>query len=190
MQGQLKLNFDLELSADVLRQQLGRAVADLDIPLKLQKPVPLNLGRLRAGTVRTLALQPTRIRLEVIFERGLGLSLELSDLQFNEARQSLSARLERFAPQGFLGAGLVNGLRGMLLGGASRAANERVPGVLDVQGDKLTVDLSALVARTLQDPELRANLVKALSVMAQPDLRILNLELRDGSLWVRLSASA
>jgi hypothetical protein len=190
MQGQLKLNFDLELSADLLRHQLSRGVAELDIPLKLQKPVPLNLGRLRAGTVRTLALQPARIKLEVVFERGLGLSLELSDLRFEEAQQTLSARLERFAPQGFLGAGLVNGLRGMLLGGASRAANERVPGLLDVQGDKLTVDLSALVARALQDPELRANLVEALPTIAQPDLRILGLEVRDGSLWVRLSASA
>jgi hypothetical protein len=187
---QFSLTVELEVSPAVLRFHLARVVAALDVPLEVEKPLRLKLGHLRSGRVEALVLTSGAVHLEAAFEGGLGLKLDLTEVRLDVDAQILHVTLERLTPRGFVGAALVNPLRGALLSGATKAANARVPDLLrGVRGASLEVNLNALTQRVLEDEKLRDGLARALPLEGQTGLRVLGLEVRETGLWVRLSAA-
>lgn len=174
---QLSFSGDLEVSPAVLRFQLEQVVARVDVPLKLEKPIPLSLGRLRDGRVLGFEIEERAVRLELGFAGGLKIGVELSEVVFDAEMQVLRLTVARLTPTGFVGAALVNPLRSALLAGAARAANARVPNLLRVTGgSKLEVDLRAFLRRVLEDDSLRSALTRVLPVRADMELSISRLE--------------
>jgi hypothetical protein len=192
MTAQLTLTTELEVTADVLRLHLERAVSRLDVPLEITKPFPLKLGRLRGGRVAALHLEPGVLRLELIFERGYGVSVDLSNVQFQESNATLSLTLERLNVTGFFGAGLVGALRGVLLNGATRGVNARFPGALSAErGNRLELHLELLLRGLLSasEPQWREALTPLLPLEPNASVRVLGFALLKGALWIRVRTS-
>jgi hypothetical protein len=192
MTAQLTLTTELEVTADLLRFHLERAVSRLDIPLEITKPLPLKLGRLRGGRVAALHLESGALHLELIFERGYGVILHLSNVQFQESNATLSLTLERLNVTGFIGAGIVGALRGVLLNGATRGVNVRFPGALSAgRGNRLELHLEPLLTGLLgaSEPQWREALTPLLPVQPNASVTVLGFALLEGALWLRVRTS-
>ena len=192
MASQLTLTTELEVTADLLRFHLERAVSRLDIPLEITKPLLLKLGHLRGGRVAALHLEPGAMRLELIFERGYGVTLHLSNVQFQESDATLSLTLERLNVTGFIGAGLVGVLRGVLLNGATRGFNARFPGGLTAErGNRLELHLEPLLMGLLSasEPQWREALTPLLPLEPNARVTVLGFALLEGAMCLRVRAT-
>jgi hypothetical protein len=192
MNAQLTLTTELEVTADLLRFHLERAVSRLDVPLEIKKPLPLKLGRLRGGRVAALQIEPGALRVELIFERGYGVTMHLSDVQFQESDATLSLTLERLNVTGFIGAGIIGALRGVLLNGATRGVNARFPGALSTgRGNRLELHLEGLLMGLLStsEPQWREALTPLLPLEPNARVSVLGFALLEGALWLRVRAT-
>jgi hypothetical protein len=192
MTAQLTLTTELEATTELLRFHLERAMSRLDIPLEIKQPLPLKLGRLRGGHVSALHLELSALRLELRFERGYGVSVHLSNVEFQESDATLGLTLERLNVTGFIGAGLVGALRGVLLNGATRGVNARFPGALSTgRGNRLELHLEPLLRGLLgaSEPQWREALTPLLPLEPNASVTVLGFALLEGALWIRVRTS-
>ena len=192
MTSQLALTTELEVTTDLLRFHLERAVSRLDVPLEITKPLPLKLGRLRGGRVAALHIQPGALRLELSFERGYGVTVHLSNVEFQESDATLGLTLERLNVTGFIGAGLVGALRGVLLNGVTRGFNARFPGALSAgRGNRLELRLEPLLTGLLStsEPQWREALTPLLPLQPNARVSLLGFALLEGTMCLRVRAT-
>lgn len=191
---QLQMKLDLEISAGAIRHQLERLVATIDVPLIVPGVLPINLGRLAGGRVEAFDIDPGGLRVALSFERGrrspVRVDLRLSEVHFNEDTQTLALTLEQLKLSGLTPlSALVNPLRGQLVSGAVRAANQRVPGLLSALKDQrleLHLDVLTNHARTEAGASLKTALEPLLPAPANARLRVVALELKTDAMGLSL----
>jgi hypothetical protein len=194
---QLQLNFTLEISASVLRHHLERTVAQIDVPLVVPGMLPINLGRLAGGRIDGFAIDANAVSVALSFERGrkmpVRIEVQLTDVRFDSDTQALTLHLERLNVSGLtLLSALVNPLRGQLVKGAVRAANQRVPGLLSAKKDqRLELHVKALTAHMLTEAgsSLKTALEPLLPVPANARVRVLSVELTTASLGLSVQVA-
>ena len=197
MTDQVQLKLDLEIRADVIQHHLERLVATIDVPLVVPGVLPINLGRLAGGRVESFAIAADGLNATLSFERGrrspVRIDLRLSEVRFNSATQTLGLNLEQLIVSGLTPlSALVNPLRGQLVSGAVRAANQRVPGLLSADKDqRLELHLDVLTGRALTEAgeSLRAALESLLPVPANARVRVIGLELEMDSVAISVQVT-
>ena len=197
MNDQLQLKLDLEISASVIRHQLERLVAQIDVPLVVPGVLPINLGRLAGGRVEAFAITSNAVSATLSFERGrktpVRIELRLEHMAFNSDTQTLALTLERLNLSGLTPlSALVNPLRGQLVKGAVQAANQRVPGLLSALKDqRLELHLDVLTSHALTEAgaDLRTALEPLLPMPANARVCVLSLELKTDALGLSVQVA-
>ena len=180
------MKLDLEIRADVIRHHVERLVAQIDLPLVVPGVLAINLGSLAGGRVETFSITSEAVNATLSFERGrktpVRIELRLTGVKFYSDTQTLALTLERLNLSGLtLLSALVNPLRGQLVSGAVRAANQRVPGLLSALKDqRLELHLDVLASHALSEAgsDLRTALEPLLPMPANAQVRVLELELK------------
>ena len=180
------MKLDLEIRADVIRHHVERLVAQIDVPLVVPGVLAINLGSLAGGRVEAFAITSEAVNATLSFERGrktpVRIELRLTGVKFYSDTQTLTLTLERLNLTGLtLLSALVNPLRGQLVSGAVRAANQRVPGLLSALKDqRLELHLNVLTSHVLSEAgsDLRTALEPLLPMPANAQVRVLELELK------------
>jgi hypothetical protein len=188
---QLSFQVELEVSSAVLRHQLEQVVAVMDVPLRLEKPIGLTLGRLHDGRVSAFELEDDAVHLELRFAGNSSVGVRLTDLSLDADAQMLRLTVAQLTPKGFVGAALVNPLRGALLAVAAREANKRVPGMLNtLGGSTLEVNVRSILRRGLEDEGLRSMLARVLPLQESAELLVTGLEVDARGLRARVRGVA